>query len=266
MHFSNHIELETPESVELEFTLAGISNRAFALAIDYLILGFTLLMTLIIAVFSTAMIKYIFYSQVGEAQFLQWLWAIVTLVEFTIYVGYFVFFETIWQGQTPGKKIVKIRVIRDDGRAERLSQAVLRALLRPIDDILFIGILLIACAKKEKRIGDLVAGTVVIKVEQATKSANLLISKKAKYLAKKLKQETAINNLLPEDFATIGDYLQRRKMMTLRYQHKISNQLATQVKEIIFLENISERYSNYSNNQFLEAVYFTCQEQLITKY
>ena len=49
MNFFHQFKLETPESVELEFTLAGISNRAFALAIDYLILGFTLLMTLIIA-------------------------------------------------------------------------------------------------------------------------------------------------------------------------------------------------------------------------
>lgn len=261
MHFSNHIKLETPESVELEFTLAGISNRAFALATDYVILGLTLLITFLLAILLTIIIAIIiasaFSSQVGKEQFLQWLWAIVALVEFTIYVGYFVFFETIWQGQTPEKKRFKIRVIRDDGRAERLPQAVLRALLRPIDDILFIGVFLITFAKKEKRIGDLIAGTVVIKVEQATKSANLLISKRAKYLAKKLKKSTEINNLLPEDFAIISDYLQRRNMMILRYQHKISHQLALQVKEIIVLEDIPERYSN---NEFLEAVYLAYQE------
>ena len=48
MRFFNQVNLQTPESVELEFTLAGIGNRSFALIIDYLILGLTVIMTWII--------------------------------------------------------------------------------------------------------------------------------------------------------------------------------------------------------------------------
>ena len=259
MSLFNKIKLQTPESVELEFTLAGIGNRAYALAIDYIILGFTLLLSLILTIFLTYQITSDMGSFLGsfQGEALKWLWAIEALIAFTIYVGYFVIFETIWQGQTPGKKRVKIRVICDDGKPVRLPQAVLRALLRPVDDILFVGVFFIVLAKKEKRIGDLVAGTIVIQDEQTTKSANFSISDEAKDLAIQLRIEAEITNLLPEDFATIRDYLQRRKMMILKYQHQLSRKLANQVKEIIGLENIPD---NYSHNQFLEAIYLAYQQ------
>ena len=255
MNLFNKIKLQTPESVELEFTLAGIGNRAYALIIDYIILGFTLFLSLVITIFLTYQIDFVLGDLQGKA--LQWLWAIEALIAFVIYVGYFVIFETIWQGQTPGKKRIKIRVIRENGKPVRLTQSVLRALLRPVDDIFFIGVFFIAFAKKEQRIGDLVAGTVVIQDEQTIKSANFPISDEAKYLAVQLRIETEINNLLPEDFATIRDYLQRRKMMILKYQHQLSRKLADRVKEIIGLENIPD---NYSNNQFLEAIYLAYQQ------
>ena len=255
MTFFNKVKLQTPESVELEFTLAGIGNRAYALAIDYLILGFTLLLSLVLTIFITAQITSISSDFQGQA--VQWLWAIEALIAFTIYVGYFVIFETIWQGQTPGKRWVKIRVIGDDGRPIRLVQATLRALLRPVDDILFIGVFFIIFAQKEQRIGDLIAGTIVIQDEQTTKPVDFNISDEAKDLAIQLRIETEINNLLPENFATICDYLQRRKLMMLKYQHQLSRKLANQVKEIIAIENIPE---TYSNDQFLEAVYLAYQQ------
>ena len=264
MGLFNKIKLQTPESVELEFTLAGIGNRAYALIIDYVILGFSLILSLVITIFLTYQINAGIVDFLGEFQgkALQWLWAIEALVAFIIYVGYFVIFETIWQGQTPGKKRIKIRVICDDGKPVRLSQSVLRALLRPVDDILFIGVFFIAFTKKEKRIGDLVAGTLVIQDEQSIKSANFPISDEARDLAIQLRIETEINNLLPEDFATIRDYLQRRKMMILKYQHQLSRKLAHQTKEIIRLENIPE---NYSNNQFLEAIYLAYQQTFFSE-
>ena len=258
MRFFNRINLETPESVELEFTLAGIGNRAYALAIDYLVLGLSILLTLILTLFLTYQIAPDLNISTSSSNFLKWLWAIEFLIIFIIYVGYFVIFETLWQGQTPGKKWVKIRVIRDDGKSARLPQAALRALLRPVDDLFFIGVFLIIFTKKEKRIGDLVAGTLVIQEEQGTKSANFPISNEANDLAVQLRIESEIANLLPEDFATIRDYLQRRNTIMLEYQHQLSRKLAHQVKEIIVLKDIPE---GYSANQFLEAVYLAYQQQ-----
>ena len=257
MRFFNRINLQTPESVELEFTLAGIGNRSFALIIDYIIIGLSLLFVWIISIFLAFQLAPEFMSGGTLNRVVQWIWAIQSIITFVLYAGYFVILETLWQGQTLGKKWIKIRVIRDNGKPERLPQAILRALLRPVDDILFIGVFLIIFSQQEKRLGDLVAGTIVVQDEQASKSANFNISPEAQDLAVQLRIEAEIANLLPEDFAIIRDFLQRRKTMILEYQHKLSRKLAEQVKEIILLEDVPK---GYSNSQFLEAIYLAYQQ------
>ena len=76
-------------------------------------------------------------------------------------------------------------------------------------------------------------------------------------IAIQLQAEAEIANLLPEDVATIRDFLQRRKNIMLQYQHQLSRKLAQQVKEIILLEDVPE---GYSNSQFLEATYLAYQQ------
>ncbi len=257
MRFFNQVNLQTPESVELEFTLAGIGNRSFALIIDYIIFGLTILLVWVISAFLAFQLVPSLITNGILDRLAQWIWAIQAMTTFAIYVGYFVVLETLWQGQTPGKKWTKIRVIRDNGKPERLTQAILRALLRPVDDMLFIGVFFIIFSPQEKRIGDLVAGTIVVQEEQGAKSSKIAISPEAEDLAVQLKIEAEMTNLLPEDFATIRDFLQRRKNIMLEYQHQLSRKLADQVKEIILLENVPE---GYSNSQFLEATYLAYQQ------
>ena len=256
MRFFSQINLRTPESVELEFTLAGIGNRSFALLIDYVIFGLTILLVWIISVFLAFQLVPNLIANGVIDRLAQWIWAIQSLTTFAIYVGYFVVWETLWQGQTPGKKWTKIRVIRDNGKPERLPQAILRALLRPIDDLLFVGVFFIIFTPREKRLGDLVAGTIVVQ-EETSKSTKVDISSEAEDLAVQLRTEAEIVNLLPEDFAIIRDFLQRRKNIMLQYQHQLSSKLAQQVKEIIILDNVPE---GYSNSQFLEAIYLAYQQ------
>jgi uncharacterized RDD family membrane protein YckC len=250
MGLFNRIKLETPESVELEFNLAGIGNRAYALCVDYFILGFLLVFILIIWAFLYLYI-YTLIPTVGEILGL-WLLAIQLLITFAVYVGYFVFFETFWQGQTPGKKWVNIRVISEDGTVVSLTQVVLRALLRPIDDIFFIGAFLIIFTQKEKRLGDLLAGTIVIKQQQKTVRANLALSREAENLAFKVQQEREISNLLPEDFTLVKEYLQRRYLMTPEARNNVSGKIANRIKERIGLETNIE---TDNPELFLEAIY-----------
>lgn len=257
MRFSNQVNLQTPESVQLEFTLAGIGNRSFALIIDYFILFITVIITWIIGYYIAFQVDPASAFGLDDNKLAQWAIAIQSMVSFTIYAGYFVILETLWQGQTPGKKWTKIRVIRDNGKAARLPQAILRSLLRPVDDIFFVGVFLIVFSRSEKRIGDLVAGTIVVQDEQAVKSANFELSPEAEDLAVQLRVESEIANLLPEDFATIRDFLQRRKNIMLEYQHQLSRKLADQVKEVILLDEVPE---GYSNSQFLEAIYLAYQQ------
>jgi len=260
MRFFNKVALQTPESVELDFTLAGIGNRAYALVIDDIILGLILIVFLIIWAF----FSYFLYEVVNIDSLIDsktiglWLVAIQLLITFSIYVGYFTFFETLWQGQTPGKRIVKIRVIREDGRPIRLPQATLRALLRPLDDVLFLGMFLIIFSKSEKRLGDWLAGTLVIQEEQNLTAKNLIISPEAEILAQDLLENSAIADLLPEDFATIREYLQRREGMLVKGRRELSVKLAHQAKSLIKLEDIPDETSA---NTFLEAVYLAYQQQ-----
>jgi uncharacterized RDD family membrane protein YckC len=254
MRLFNQYSFQTPESVELEFTLAGIGRRAHALFTDYEISGCLLFFFLI----AWALLSSFIRDFVGKNNTLDlWLFSLGLLMTFLIYVGYFVFFETLCQGQTPGKKRAKIRVIRDDGRPVRLPQATLRALLRPLDDFLFIGFFLIVFSKQEKRLGDWVAGTLVIQEQSPVKSHVLKISEDAKPLAKELLQQADFSRLLPEDFAVIREFLQRRHGMSLTAKNELSIKLASEVKAILGLEKLPQ---DMNSMLFLEAVYLGYQQ------
>lgn len=258
MRFFNRVTLQTPESVELEFTLAGIGNRAFAVLIDYIVLFLTLTMFWIVwGILSIQIVNS--FDNVNKIGL--WLLAIAFLLNFFVYVGYFVFFEVIWQGQTPGKRYAKIRVIRDDGRRVSIQQATLRALLRTIDDTLFIGAFLIILGSREKRLGDLVAGTIVIQEEYVVAALNFPISQQAQKLATDLPQMANLSLLLPDDFAAIREYLQRRGEMTSKARSELSLKMARQVRSAIDLANLPE---GLTADVFLEAVYLAYQQQSST--
>lgn len=258
MRFFNRFTLQTPESVELEFTLAGIGNRAYGLIIDYIVLG----LVLIVVLLTWTLLSFVFVDLINNLggstnNISLWLIAIQILILFTIYVSYFVFFETLWQGQTPGKRFVKIRVLCDDGKPVQLQQATLRALLRPIDDLVFVGVFLIMLSRKEKRLGDWVAGTIVIQEEHSNTSSNISLSNDAQSLADKLLIEADISLLSPENFAIVREYLQRRDGMISKARIELCRKLAYRVKDLIALEKMPE---DVTANLFLEAVYLAYQK------
>lgn len=253
MRFFNQVYLRTPESVELEFPLAGIGNRAYALVVDYLIWWIVLVVFLFIWGFLTVYTSN-FWSSEAVAL---WMMAIQILLFFAIHIGYFVSFETLWQGQTPGKRLAKIRVICDDGRPVGLGQATLRSLLRPVDDFFFIGVFLIVFTKTEKRLGDLVAGTLVIQEEPETIAGDFPIPNNAQPLVEYLKMEADLSQLLPDDFAVVREYLRRRKALLPQARIELARKLAYQVKDIISLEKIPE---GVTASRFLEAIYFAYQQ------
>ena len=256
MHLFNNVKFNTPESVELEFTLAGIGNRAWALLIDYHVLAVILVGFFTAWSIISVSLGDLWVDIFGTAVTL-WLMAIAFLVSFIIYISYFVFFETLWFGQTPGKRVAKIRVVRDDGRLIGLQQATLRALLRPFDETLFIGAFLIMLGRREKRLGDLVAGTIVIQAQTPTASATLTISDQAKRLHEELVQIADLSPLMPDDFAVIREYLQRRSAMSVKARASLSLKLAEQVVAILNLEKLPEVVTP---DVFLEAIYLVYQQ------
>lgn len=258
MNLFKTITIQTPESVELEFTLAGIGNRALALMIDYLLVFFLLSLVSFLSSFLSEQLVNLSVLLGSSADALNlWLVAIALIVTMAIYWGYFVGFETYWQGQTPGKRITKIRVINDNGKPEGIFQATLRSLLRPVDDILFIGFFCILFSKQEKRIGDWLAGTLVVQSERAIGEAKVGFSQSSQALANELLEQAKIGNLLPDDFATLREYLQRRTILTKAARQKLSMELAQQLKEIVELEQLPRE--QMPAEQFLEAIYIAYQ-------
>src|SRR6185503_1947487 len=123
----DELVIETPERVELHYVLANVGNRFLAAAIDHLIQALLILLVLLIAgAFSDGPLFR------GSAV---WAAAIAVLLVFGIIWGYFVAFETLWSGQTPGKRWMRLRVIREDGRPVRFFEVFVRNLLRVAIDI-----------------------------------------------------------------------------------------------------------------------------------
>lgn len=164
--------IETPERVPLAFALASIGNRFLAVAIDHFIqyLAIFIVAWLLISAsnvgnpFQNESVKTVF----EEAP--KWTIAILIIVIFLLFSGYFVFFEWLWNGQTPGKRLLKLRVIREDGRPITLWEALARNLLRIFDavpgfviPVYSIGLITIFASRRDQRIGDVFAGTVVIR-------------------------------------------------------------------------------------------------------
>ncbi len=255
MTLFKQVKLLTPESVELEFTLAGIGSRALALVIDYtvLALGQALLWTGV-GLFSEQLSNYLDRLGVNYSSLPLWLLSLVLLGSVAIYAGYFVVFEVLWRGQSPGKRLTKIRVIRDNGQPVGMAQAVLRALLRPVDDFLFIGAFLISLTPSEKRLGDWVAGTLVVQ-EKSAQQTSLTLSDRARQIASEL---PPLTQLEPDDFAVVSEYLHRRSAMTTPARSELSLKLAREIRAIIALGEIP---AGLTSDQFLEAVYLAYQQQ-----
>ncbi|PSN18101.1 hypothetical protein C7271_14285 [filamentous cyanobacterium CCP5] len=253
MALFNTVKIRTPESVELEFALAGIGSRAVALAIDYAILAAGLLV--LVLLWLVLLVQFSGISVFEETGGL-WLTAIISLLMFGIFIGYFVGFETYWYGQTPGKRYANIRVIRDDGQPARLFQATLRSLLRPVDDILFIGFFFILLGDREKRVGDWLAGTLVVQNEANRRSQVLTISERAKAIATDLLNLVDFAQITPDDFATVRQYLQRRNTLTAKAHEEVSLHLARRLRDQTQLETLP---AEMTADVFLEALYWAYQ-------
>lgn len=151
--FRQHLELETPEHIVLDYEIAGVGSRALAALIDWTLV-FVLVFVAILGLGGAMS------ALRGHGR---WLLAFVVVIIYGIVWGYFSLFEGLRQGQTPGKRWLGIRVIRDTGHGVTFAEAAARSLLLPIDMIGMIGIILIALHPKARRLGDLVAGTVVVR-------------------------------------------------------------------------------------------------------
>jgi len=161
----DQLNIETPEQVDLLLPVAGIGSRFIAILVDTALQVIAeLVLVLIFVLFVSAAQR----ERLGDVTDTagKWLVAAMFLFHFLLYWGYFGLFEGFWNGQTPGKRLFKIRVIKDSGRQITLFEALARNLIRVVDMIppplYFVGVVSMLCNRQQKRLGDFVAGTIVI--------------------------------------------------------------------------------------------------------
>jgi uncharacterized RDD family membrane protein YckC len=138
----------TPEGIELTLHLAGPVPRAMAWAIDLAVRA-----AIVVAV------------MIGALQFGRAGWGVVLLTAFFVEWLLPAWFEAAWRGQTPGKRLMRLAVLNDDGTPVRWPGALTRNLLRAVDFLPFLygtGLVSMLANRDFKRLGDLAAGTVVV--------------------------------------------------------------------------------------------------------
>jgi uncharacterized RDD family membrane protein YckC len=239
----DQLQIDTPEQIALELPLAGIGSRFLGLAIDTL---------LQIVLYVTAVLALAFVGATGIRRYLRWVplnWvpAVVILGLFCIYWGYFAFFEIIWKGQTPGKRAAKIRVIKESGRPINAYEAIARNLLRAVDALpgfYGVGILCVMLNSQNRRLGDYVAGTVVVHDKRTEEVKPEWVTAK----------EPATTNpqlaLVPsEELVLIETYLHRRAEMDLTLRDQVAFKIASRITDKTGLQ----RDPNQSLDDFLEG-------------
>ena len=160
--------IETPERVPLHFALASTGNRFLACAFDHA-LQFLLMGAVALGLLWAGSWLGLLYDRLVEAP--QWVIAVLILALFLVWSGYFAIFEWAWNGQTPGKRWLRLRVIREDGRPVTFWEAAARNVLRIFDMMPFpfysVGLIAVFCSRRDQRVGDMVAGTVVVREREA---------------------------------------------------------------------------------------------------
>jgi uncharacterized RDD family membrane protein YckC len=249
--------VRTPEHVQLNFLLAGPGNRFLALLVDLaiqwlLFLGIVLALSGLLWVTKWSLGD-VFGKKV-EASVGLWIFAGFFLVFFVLQWGYFTFFETVWAGQTPGKRRQRIRVIRENGRPIGFAEAAIRNLLRGVLDsqpypLHAIGFVVGMLNARFKRLGDFAAGTVVI-VERRQSVPNAGPRLRPQTQAPPPQVRPRVRQLTQEEVTALQAYLRRRDELDAAVRSAMAEKIATSLMQRL---NVTQP-ADVSYDAFLESL------------
>lgn len=166
------MDIETPEQVVISYSIAGVGTRAAAAMIDYALMGVATAALFFAFMFLGAVVGgggAADGAAAGSAQRSSGAWAlaVIIIVGFALQWGYYVFFEALWDGQTPGKRQLGIRVVQDGGYSISFAASAVRNITRIIDMqpgfFYAVGIISAVSSRSGKRLGDMMAGTFVVR-------------------------------------------------------------------------------------------------------
>jgi uncharacterized RDD family membrane protein YckC len=206
----------TPEAVVLEFETGGVGSRLIGAVID---LAIRVVLFVVLAVGSAVIGMVV--PQVGVAG--------VFVALFVVVFGYPIAFETLWRGRTPGKAVMGLRVVTVEGSPIGFRHAAIRALLGLVDFILTSGgaaVLSVLVTPRNQRLGDLVAGTLVIRertgAAQPTAATFWVPPGYESYAA-----SLDVSGLTAPDYSAVRSFLLRAGSLDPRLRHDLAVQIAT---------------------------------------
>jgi uncharacterized membrane protein SpoIIM required for sporulation/uncharacterized RDD family membrane protein YckC len=218
----DRVEVETPELVIVSYDLAGVGSRVVAALIDVLIC--------VLAIIGVVVLAFMAFPD-GVVQgtspdvFLGWALAILIFAQFAVLWGYYVLCEALADGRTVGKRVMRLRVVRDGGLSVTFGASAVRNLLRLIDMqpgfTYGVGILTMILNKQGKRLGDIVGGTLVVREELLPPIAA------AKPAPAKAAAAAIVHAELTEpEFALLARFVERRATLEPARRAQFVSQLA----------------------------------------
>jgi uncharacterized membrane protein SpoIIM required for sporulation/uncharacterized RDD family membrane protein YckC len=201
------VDIETPELVTFSYTIAGVGSRVAAALLDYLLC----LLLFVALIVGLAFLGAGRLLSLGGTASEAWALAIVVLGQFFILWGYYVLWEGLADGQTPGKRYMRLRVVSDGGYSVSFAGSAIRNLVRIVDmQPVFtygVGIASIVLTKQGKRLGDLAAGTLVVREQLIHREAG---SGKREAAEKAEGAPAALARLTDDEYAVLERYIDRR--------------------------------------------------------
>ncbi len=215
------LRIDTPENVTFDYAVAGIGSRFLAALVDTV-----LIVLLQVIVIGTLILIALGLKEITTSESAPyWGLAILGLLNFVFFWGYYIFFEILWNGQTPGKRWVGLRVIRLDGTPVTAAEVVIRNLVRALDMLpaaYGVGVVTMFISEKSRRLGDLAAGTVVVHDRKTTTLRELAVDRRSTlamlHTDLSVPDGFALERIGDQDLQIIESFLQRSQHLPNRRQ------------------------------------------------
>ncbi|MDQ2996354.1 MAG: RDD family protein [Chloroflexota bacterium] len=245
--------IDTPENIEFAYDIAGIGSRFLAAMIDTLLIGIAEVMIILIVGLTS--------SALGLRAADSLLAALGGLLAFAILWGYYIVFELLWNGQSPGKRVIGLRVVREGGRPITFVGSAIRNLIRIVDflpALYGIGVVVMFVDRRSRRLGDLAAGTLVVKerrgVTLTSLTASTVVPLPALAPGEALPQPTLANigMINDQDYNLIQEFLGRRGELGRDARARLGVQLAGNLQSRLGLPQggDAERFLQYVAGEY----------------
>ncbi len=218
MEYEDRLTIQTPEGVPIELILAGYGSRFIAAFLDGLLK--------LIVIGAAALLGLAVEGQLALAVF--------AVIAFAVTVGYDILFEVLAGGRTPGKRRSGLRVVQADGRPVTLSVSAVRNLIRVLDGPATgyaLGTIAILVTERNQRLGDLAAGTVVVREQTITTSAPAAASGSAGREGAQTDGAWDVTGVTADELMAVRRFLARRHELESAARNRLAQQLARGLRE-----------------------------------